>query len=260
MPQDVSTFGHFLLQEALPSSVSFDGAVTKKDLQKEMSAYAQKDPAGYIRTVQKLKKLGDEVSTWEGLSVGLDDIQPDYKNRDPIIRAALQQVKNARTDAQRRKIITDTEKKILALTPSHPSDMTLMAKSGGRGSMAQLMKTVASPVATQDSDGSVAPWLITKSYAEGLNPADAWLAGANSRRNVIASTGAVVEPGAAAKVITTNMQNLVVTKPDCGTTEGIVLEMSDQVRDRYLAHAAGGFRPNTLLTARCAVLRPSPNR
>lgn len=249
MAQDSTTFGRFLLQEALPSDISFEGPVTKTDLQREMSTYARRDPQGYVQTVQKLKKLGDEVSTWEGLSVGLDDISPDYKKRDPIIQAALLRVKAAKTDAQRRKIVTEAEQAILKLTPSHPSDMTLMAKSGGRGSMAQLMKTVASPVATQDPDGSVTPWLITKSYAEGLNPADAWIAGANSRRNVIASSGAVVEPGAVAKVITTNMQNLVVTKLDCGTTEGITLPLSDQVRDRYLAHAAGGFQHNTLLTA-----------
>lgn len=247
-----TTFGRFLLNETLPDEIQVDGPMTKKDLQQRMQRFAQKDPKRYVQTVSKLKKIGDEVATWEGLSVGLDDIQPDYTNRDPIIKDALSRIKRAKTDAERRKILNETEQKIVKLTERHPSDMTLMAKSGGRGSIPQLMKTVSSPIAATDEKGDIAPWLITKSYAEGLNPADAWVAGAEARRGVIASTGSVVEPGAVAKVVTTNMQNLVVTKVDCGTTEGVTLPVTDQVEDRYLARGVAGFSANTLITPEVA--------
>jgi hypothetical protein len=249
---DENTFGRFLLNEALPDDMHFDGPVTKKDLQRQMKSYAQRDPKGYVQTVVKLKKVGDDVATWEGLSVGLDDIQPDYTRRDPIIKDALRRVAATNSVAQKRKILNETEKKIVKLTGSHPSDMTLMAKSGGRGSIPQLMKTVSSPIAATDTHGEIEPWLITKSYAEGLNPADAWVTGAEARRGVIASTGAVVEPGSVSKVVTTNMQNLVITKADCGTSEGMMLPVSDQIEDRYLARPVAGYIRNTLITPEVA--------
>ena len=245
---DDLTFGQMLLNDALPEDLSLSGPVTKKDLKQAMSTYAKRNPEGYVKAIQKVKRVGDEVSTWEGLSVGLDDIEPDYKRRDPIIKNALKEVKSAKSDAQKRKILLRTQDEILKATQNHPSDMTMMAKSGGRGSIAQLMKTVSSPVVATTSKGEVTPWLVTKSYAQGLNPADAWVTGVESRRNAIASTGSVVEPGAVAKVVVTNMEDLVVTKNDCGTMNGIMLSIDDQVVDRYLARGEGGHPRNTLVT------------
>jgi hypothetical protein len=243
------TFGQFLLQDALPDDISLDGPVTKKRLKEEMARYAKRNPQGYAQAVQRIKKVGDEVATWEGLSVGLDDIQPDYAKRDPVMQKALRDVKAAKNDTERRKILLRAQDDILNATLDHPSDMTIMARSGGRGSIAQLMKTVSSPVVATTSRGEVTPWLVTKSYAQGINPADAWVTGVESRRNAILSTGSVVEPGAVAKVVVTNMDNLVITKEDCGTTNGIMLAVDDQVADRYLARQEGSHPRNTLVTS-----------
>jgi hypothetical protein len=227
--------------------MSFDGPVTKRDLKKRMTALAKRDPQGYVQAVQKLKAFGDEVATLEGISVGLDDIAPDYKRRDPVLKNALKRVKAAPTDAARRAILLETQDAMVKATQNHPSDMTIMAKSGGRGSIAQMMKIVASPVVAMDK-GQVTPWLVTKSYSQGVNPADAWVTGVESRRNAIASSGSVVEPGMVAKVVMNNMDDLVITTGDCGTRGGILLKLTDQVQDRYLARDEGGIRRNTLVT------------
>lgn len=245
---DDFTFGQMLFNDALPDDMKMTGPVTKKELKSAMSAYAKKNPEGYVKAIQNVKRVGDEVATWGGLSVGLDDIQPDYNRRDPIIKNALRDMKSAKTDKQKRDILLRTQDSILEATQQHPSDMTLMARSGGRGSIAQLMKTVSSPVVATTSSGEVTPWLVTKSYAQGLNPADAWVTGVESRRNAIASTGSVVEPGAVAKVVVTNMDNLVITKEDCGTMNGIILSIDDQAVDRYLARGEGSHSRNTLVT------------
>jgi hypothetical protein len=242
------TFGQMLLNDALPGDMRLTGPVTKKALSEALSAYAKKDPQGYARAIQDVKKVGDDISTLEGISVGLDDIAPDYARRDPILKSALSQMKKATTDADKRKILLETQDKVLATVPHHKSDMTLMARSGGRGSMAQLMKTVASPVVASSTDGQEVPWLITKSYSQGLSAADAWVTGAESRRNAIASTGSVVEPGAVAKVVVSNMENLVITIPDCKTRGGIMLPIGAQAVDRYLARAEASHMAGDLIT------------
>lgn len=243
------TFGQMLLNEKLPDDLKFDGPVTKGDLRKAMTTYAQRDPKNYVKAVQDIKKVGDQVATWEGISVGLDDIAPDYKNRDTILNDALKKVKSAKSDDARRKILYDTEDKIKKVTEEHPSDMTLMARSGGRGSIPQLMKTVASPVVASNSDGKAYPWLIKHSYAQGLSPSETWVSGSEARRNAIASTGSVVEPGAVAKVVVSNMEDLVVTKGDCGTRAGVKKSVDDpNIVDRYLAQSAGPFSYNELVT------------
>lgn len=249
------TLGEYLLQEALPDEIrdkTQGKALTKKELQTHMSAYAKENPEGFVKAVGRLKETGDTVSTLEGLTVGLDDIAPDYSARNPIMRKALLEVRKVRSPTARRKIIAKAEKEILEQTKSHPGSLTVMAKSGGRGNMAQLMKTVSSPVAVNGNDGQMAPWLITHSYSEGLSPAESWIAGAESRRNVIQSTGSVVEPGAAAKVIINNMSDLVVTELDCRTRRGIRLPVEDQIIDRVLARPAGEFQADTIVTPEVA--------
>lgn len=243
------TYGQLLFEQNMPEGVSVDGAATKKTLNRAMSDYAKRDPTGYVDVIQRVKQFGDEVATYEGISVGLDDIVPDRSKRDPIMTAALKRIRAATTDAQRRAIIQETEGKIHDITGLHPSDMTLMAKSGGRGSINQLMKTVASPVAATDSKGEIVPWLITKSYSEGLKPSEVWVAGAEARRNAIASTGSVVEPGAVAKVVVSNMEDLVVTDGDCHTTNGIRKSVKDpNIVDRYLVTSAGSHAAGDLIT------------
>lgn len=245
----VQTFGSFLLNDVLPPEAQISGVVTKKELQSTLTRLAKSDPEKYLQTVQDVKRLGDQVATWEGISVGLDDISPDYKNVTPILKDALGQIRTAKTDDERRDILYKTEDKVLKATANHPSDMAVMARSGGRGSIAQLMKTVSSPVVAGAADGKAAPWLITRSYAQGLSPAETWVTGSEARRNAIASTGSVVEPGAVAKVVVSNMEDMVITTEDCGSRGGLFKPIDDKnVLDRYLAKDTGGMPRNTLLT------------
>jgi len=60
----------------------------------------------------------------------------------------------------------------------------------------------------------------------------------------------VSEPGELSKVLMSNMADALITEPDCGTKNGILLPVSDtNIIDRYLAREAGGFTVGTLVTA-----------
>jgi len=243
------TLGKYLVNSLLPLKHHVTGTLNKKEFQQKMLDLAQEDPTEYVEIVSKLKQLGDDLSTLEGISVGLDDITPEYKSRDAIMAPGVAAMKNAKTMAEKENIILDVQKRMLEHTKTHPGSMTAMALSGARGNIPQLMKTIASPVATTTGRGAINPWLISKSYAEGLSAADHWAAGNEARHNTVQTYTAIAEPGDMSKIMTNSMYPMVITADDCGTHNGIALNSQDgNVVDRYLSQDQAGFHRNDVVT------------
>lgn len=244
------SLGQLLVNDVLPERYRTREPIGKSNLGKMLTAMAKEDPRGYVDVVGKLKKLGDDLSTLEGCSVGLDDIAPDYDKRDKLLKPAVEAIKKAKTQEERERIILETQDKMLAHTKEHPGSMTQQALSGARGNIPQLMKTVASPVAAIDGKGQITPWLIGRSYSEGLSAADYWVAGNEARINTVKSATSVAEPGDMAKVLVNALYPMVITQDDCGTHNGLLLAADDiHVAGRYLARDFGRYPRNTLVTA-----------
>jgi DNA-directed RNA polymerase subunit beta' len=243
------TLGQLLVNDVLPAEHRGSEPLTKSALVKKLTAIGKESPDKYVEVVSKLKRVGDEITTLEGVSVGLDDVAPHYKKRDEILMPAVEAFKKAQTQSAREKIILDTQDKMLSHTKEHPGSMAPMALSGARGNIPQLMKIVGSPVAAVDAKGVLTPWLIGKSYSEGLAPADYWVAGNEARINTVKSSTSVAEPGDLAKILVNNMYPLVVTTDDCGTKNGIPVATSEgHLIGRYLARDVDSFKRNTAIT------------
>jgi DNA-directed RNA polymerase subunit beta' len=244
------TYGQYLLNQHLPPEYQLHGTVGKKELQQRMNELARKDPQTYTLVITALKREGDKIATMEGLSVGLDDIAPDYAKRNSLMKPFVTAFDKAKSDDQRRRITEEAQDKVLSLTKTHPGTMTQQVMSGARGKPVQYMKIIGSPTAARDPYGYTEPWLIRKSYSEGLSPADYWVAGNEAILDTIKSTVSVSEPGELSKILMSNMADALVTEMDCGTSNGIFLTVTDSnVVDRYLARGAGGFAANTLVTS-----------
>lgn len=252
------TLGRLLLNDVLPAGHKVDAELNKSGLTKKLTALAREDRGLYVETVARLKSLGDEIATLEGTSVGLDDIEPNYRTRDPIIAEALKSLKKAKTTAEKEAAILHAQEKIMADTKAHPGSMTQMALTGARGNIPQLMKTVSTPVAAADAKGKLEPFLISKSYSEGLTAGQYWITGNEARINTVKSTTSVSEPGDVAKVFVNTLYPYVVTSDDCGTSNGIALATSNNaLAGRYLAKDVDGFKRNTAITPQVlAKLRP----
>jgi DNA-directed RNA polymerase subunit beta' len=239
--------GQLLLNSVLPSSHQIAGKTSKKDLKKLLIDLARTDPEEYVRAVSDLKRVGDEVTTDTGITVGLDDIEPDYARRDKILEPALERIRKTKDKSERVRLINDTQKQLMEVTKYHPGQMTMMATSGARGKLAQLMRTVGSPVAVVDDKNKTIPWMISKSFAEGLKAPDVWAEMTESRRNVVESNLAVSEPGEVGKLLVNTMSDQLVTLPDCGTSNGVLMDPSDpNIHDRYIANT------NELITPQVA--------
>jgi DNA-directed RNA polymerase subunit beta' len=243
------TLGHLLVNDILPEGHKSTSPLGKASLNKMLTALAKEDPGAYVGIVSRLKKLGDELSTTEGVSVGLDDIAPEYAARDKIMYPAIDKVKHAKNNDEREKIILGVQDQMMNYTRTHGGSMTQMALSGARGNIPQLMKTVGSPVAAVDHKGAITSWLVSRSYAEGLSPADYWVTGNEARINTIKSSTSVAEPGDLAKILVNNLYPYVITMDDCGTHNGVALAATDgHVMGRYLARDIGRHHRNELIT------------
>lgn len=230
------TVGQLLLNEVLPASHQITGPTSKKQLNTLMVDLARKDPHAYVRTVGALKKVGDAVTTDAGITVGLDDIEPDYKRRDAILEPALRRVKQLKDPNARIDLIQKTQQQMLEVTKQHPGQMTPMAMSGARGKPAQLMRSVTTPAAVVNDQEETIPWLISKSYAEGLKPADNWIAMGEARRNAVEAYTSVAAPGEMSKILVNNMSDQIITMPDCGTKNGLMMGADDpNIIDRFRA-------------------------
>lgn len=226
------------MDAVLPAEYRGKGTLTKSSLNAVLVDLAKKHPEKYADVVTALKRLGDEVATLEGISVGLDDVAPDYRARDAVLSPFGKRFAAAR-DADKENVLLEAQNAVLDYTKKHGGTMGEMVRSGGRGNAAQLMKIVGAPVLARDEKDRIVPWLIGRSYSEGLRPADAWVAGNEARINAIKSNISVVEPGDLAKILINNMGDKIVTMPDCGTSNGITMDARDpHVMDRFLARAS----------------------
>lgn len=245
------TFGQHLVEDAIPPAYRPQGVYTKGALFKSMLNLAKDDPELYAKTIVKVKSVGDEVATMEGLSVGLDDIEPVYAQRNAVMQPAISAFNKAKTRDERQKVVGKAQQDLLSYAKTHPGTMGDMARSGGRGNMIQLMKAVGSPVAANDEKDRVQPWLIRHSYSEGLKPADWWAANREARMAAAKSTIEVSEPGDLSKIIANNTMGQTISVHDCHTHNGLRMATNTvDALDRYLAQPAGAYRAGTLITKR----------
>lgn len=249
MPTPISV-GHFLINDVLPETHKISGPVTNKNVHDHVVGLAKDNPAEYVKVITALKRRGDEIATLEGVSVGLDDIAPDYKARDAILKPAIAKIEKAKTESEREKLVIEAQNALLEYTKKHPGSMTHMALSGARGNPAQLMKIVATPLAAVHPKHGIERIPIKRSYSEGLTAAEYWSTVPEVRANNVATVVSVSEPGEVAKVLVNNMIGTTVTLPDCGTKNGVHMRLDDgHILDRY-AQASHGVARNTLITPR----------
>jgi DNA-directed RNA polymerase subunit beta' len=245
----VETYGRYLLNKTLPPQYRIKKEISKGELKTKMNELARSDPTAYVRSITNLKRQGDELATLEGLSVGLEDITPQYKKRERLLAPLKKSFRTATSDKRRRQIAEEAQSRLLKDVLTHPGSLTLQVKSGARGSPTQYANMVSGLGYARDAKGSVYPWLIEKSYAEGLSPADYYATSNQSITDVIKTYTSVSEPGELSKKLVAGMSDMVITEDDCGTQNGVLLEAtSPYVIDRFLAKSTGGARRNTLVS------------
>lgn len=221
--------------------------LTKKEIESVLVELAKKDNNKFGEVVQAIKRVGDELATTQGISIGLSDLMAP-SSRNGIIKK-LQMDLNmaaANNDIPRiAQLIAEADKKLQEESLKLEGAMPDFVKSGARGNARQLSQTIASPVGGSIK-GKPLPIAIQHSFSEGLPFPEFFAVADPGREATFQTRTAISEPGAATKMLVQNMNDLVVTEKDCGTREGEFLPITDpSITGRFLCDTLGNFRRGT---------------
>ncbi len=103
-----------------------------------------------------------------------------------------------------------------------------MAQTGARGNPSQLAWGTSSPLMAADVRGMPVPIAVMHSFAEGLTPGEYLAMSYAGRASTVAAQLSTSLPGALFKKLTPNVYHEVITVPDCGTHNGILIASDDR--------------------------------
>lgn len=227
----VTTVGKVLIQHVFPEYKGEE--MDKKNIKNYFLNAAKAGKERYTNSILAAKKIGDEVSTLSGMSVGMEDLEPLHLTVDHI---------KDPFEAQ-----AASYKKAL----EHKGAFPEMVKSGARGAGNHLSAILTSPVMAINHSGSVMPTRIKSNYSKGLKNHEYFTLAFQTRNEVVESSTGVVEPGDIGKMLVANMHDMKIVEDDCGTTNGIIMSIDDpHIIDRYLAKDHPPYKANTLVTSK----------
>lgn len=249
-----------LINSALPPELrDFNRPIDARGMGQLFHEVALRAPDQYARILKDIGDAGRNAAYWQGETMGLDDLRdvidtPSYlKQMDQELAARLKGVKDPDEQRQIREDVWHTwtariEKDAMKAAVAKQNAVGLSVASGARGKPLQLRSMLSTLGTFEDAKGRVVPLFARQSYAAGVSPG-AWLAGTFGARAAVTSTKrATAKGGFIGKQLAQTAGNLMVTTPDCGTTNGIDLEPGDpRLRNRFLARGAAGMDANALI-------------
>jgi DNA-directed RNA polymerase subunit beta' len=258
-----TTVGQLLLNELLPEDMrDYDRVMDKKTMQKVFSELADRYPDRYSEISQKFHTLATNAMTEWGneASFNLDA----FRASKPV--TALRGELKDKVDKILASPMDDDEKdKAIVATISDYADevqkvnyetglkennpLALQVASGARGNQLQYRSVTAGDLLVVDHRDRPVPVPILSSYAEGLDPVQYWAGSYGARKGAVSVKFATPQSGFLGKQLALATHQLVVTEPDCGTTNGITVPASDGDNSGAVLTAdVDGYKRGTILT------------
>jgi DNA-directed RNA polymerase subunit beta' len=251
-----TTVGRALLFEILPKGLPFDlinQDMTKKAISGTINACYR--ALGLKETVvfaDQLMYTGFAYATRAGVSFGIDDIViPEQKTK--IVSKADAEVKEIQ-DQYSSGLVTNGERynKVVDIwsrandqvakammeklgteeaKDSHGkvgrqksfNSIFMMADSGARGSAAQIRQLAGMRGLMAKPDGSIIETPITANFREGLNVLQYFISTHGARKGLADTALKTANSGYLTRRLVDVAQDLVVTEPDCGTSNGLTM-------------------------------------
>ncbi len=256
-----TTVGKVLFNQLLPKEFGFVNKDLNKSSVGEIVTECYKR-FGHERTVQLLddiKRLGFEIATLGGISIGINDLQIP-KTKPDILKEARTEV--ARVEEQYHKgIITDSERKskvidIWTHTTDKISDelfremepfnpIFMMADSGARGSRLQIRQLAGMRGLMAKPSGEIIESPITANFREGLTVLEYFISTHGARKGLADTALKTADAGYLTRRLVDVAQEVIVIEDDCGTLNGITVsaiiegdEVMVSLKDRIVGRVA----------------------
>jgi DNA-directed RNA polymerase subunit beta' len=259
-----TTVGRILLNEAFPKQVGFvNESMGDKELRKLISrVYHDYGPAVTVEMLDVIKNMGFRYATLFGATIGIGDIMiPEVKGG--MIETANNQV-NAIQAQYQTGVITNDERynKVIEVWSKTNEDLTnemmdhlrkdrggfnpvfMMADSGARGSRGQIRQLAGMRGLMAKPSGDIIELPIRSNFKEGLSVIEFFISTNGARKGLADTALKTADAGYLTRRLVDIAQDVVVSKEDCGTINGIemtalkdgeevVETLSDRIRGRF---------------------------
>ncbi len=252
-----TTVGRVILGEIVPKEMTFaeiNKVMDKKNLKKLVAnCYRTAGTKATVILSDRIKDLGYRYATMSGLSIGVADMTiPSTKEK--IISDAMAEVQTIERQ-YKDGIITDGEKynKAVDIWAKATEDVAgqmmeeigtdklvnaegeevvvdsfnpifMMADSGARGSKDQMKQLAGMRGLMAKPSGEIIETPITANFREGLTVLQYFISTHGARKGLADTALKTANSGYLTRRLVDVSQDAIVTKIDCGTIDGIVVE------------------------------------
>jgi DNA-directed RNA polymerase subunit beta' len=273
-----TTPGRLILREIVPDEIPFEeyNRVLDKRALAELMDHSYR-MAGNKRTVvlaDRLRTLGFEYATKAGISICMQDMKIPSK-KAALLDAAYKEVHEIQnqytegliTDGERYNKVIDiwaqvteqvAEEMMEELSVDWVTDKTgkkipitslnaiyMMADSGARGSAAQIKQLAGMRGLMARPSGEIIETPITANFREGLDALQYFTSTHGARKGLADTALKTAHSGYLTRRLVDVAQDIVVTEPDCHTSDGIEVtalveggEIIEAIGDRILGRCA----------------------
>jgi len=273
-----TTVGRAILYDIVPDGLPFeliDRPLVKKAISSLInSCYRRLGLKDTVVFADQLMYTGFRYATRAGVSFGMEDMVIPAEKADILARAdsEVKEIENqyisglvtngerynkvvdiwSRTNdqvakAMMEKLGSDEVENASGDKVRQPSfnSIFMMADSGARGSAAQIRQLAGMRGLMAKPDGSIIETPITANFREGLSVLQYFISTHGARKGLADTALKTANSGYLTRRLVDVAQDLVVTDPDCGTTEGLIMQslieggdVVEPLRERVLGRTA----------------------
>ena len=241
-----TTFGREKLKEVLPKGVRIpENGVSKSDLNKFMRSVADADPSNVNTNFANMMRVAAEYNAASGIGLTLEDLESEKSVMDPIknkIKTQMRKINNSTSsedDRQNKKVefltglISEFNEKGKNWLKANTwkNNLATMYTAAGKPGLDSVKQLKFAPLVVKNEKDELVPTPITRNYSEGVTSSDFWVAAAGARKGMIDRQLQTAEPGYFAKQMISVAADQVITEDDCGTNNGVTLDLTRDKMD-----------------------------
>lgn len=260
------TFGQVMLADILPSDVYQPGMkLDKGGLKQILGQVAQQYPDQYGDIAYRLMRLGlRSGESTGGASFGVKDLSVARvaAARNAKIQQEVRHILDTVPDPKERRAkiihvltsqVAQHRDDVLKESEEDGNAFALQLKGAGRGNKTSLTTLRGGDLVVGDASGNPVPVPLTRSYTQGLTPAQYFAASFGARQGITTTKLSVASSGFLSKVLTQAAHRAVVVDNDDdaprGQMRGYLVDTEDNDNvGALLAQPIGGYDRNTIIT------------
>ncbi|WP_336248926.1 DNA-directed RNA polymerase subunit beta' [Stomatohabitans albus] len=239
----LTTTGRLLFNEIFPEDMPYSNELQdKKNLASLVNECSDTfDMATTAVVLDKMKDIGFTYSSRSGVTVSIADVTPPPV-KDGLVAAADEaadaierRFEKGRITAEERKnelvnIWTETKDQVQTAMSENFHQLNpiwMMANSGARGSVGQLVQIAGMRGLVADPRGEVIERPIKSNFREGLSVLEYFVSTHGARKGLADTALRTADSGYLTRRLVDIAQDLIVREEDCGVNRGIKMSVGE---------------------------------